>query len=272
MKHIRAIGAFALGAITATLPCLAVAQSIDDKWQFQAIIYGYLPDIGGNTSFPERSGASSINVSVDQILSSLNFTFMGTFEARKGRFGLFTDLIYLDVSGDKSNTRDASIGGHDLPASVTTNLDLKLQGTVWTLAGEYLAVSDPGFAMYVLGGARLLDLKETLSYNFSADVGPFVGPGRSGSSEAKVSYWDAVVGVKGRFLFGDNRQWFVPYYADVGTGQSDLTWQVFGGVGYTYSWGSVLAGWRYLDYKFKSDSKVESLNFNGPMIGVAFNW
>ena len=126
--------------------------------------------------------------------------------------------------------------------------------------------------MYVLGGARLLDLKEKFNYNFSAEVGPIVGPGRSGNTDASVSYWDAIVGVKGRFLFGDNRQWFVPYYADVGTGQSDLTWQVFGGLGYTYSWGSVLAGWRYLDYNFKSSAKIESVNLNGPMIGVAFNW
>ena len=30
-------------------------------------------------------------------------------------------------------------------------------------------------------------------------------------------------------------------------------------------------GWRYLDYGFKSGSAVESLNFNGPALGVAFS-
>ena len=124
----------------------------------------------------------------------------------------------------------------------------------------------------VLAGARLLDLKQTLTYNFSADVGPIVGPGRSGTSEANVSYWDGVVGTKGRFNFGNDRQWFVPFYADVGTGQSDLTWQVFGGLGYSFSWGQVLAGWRYLDYKFKSSSPKQDLDFNGPMLGVALSW
>jgi hypothetical protein len=34
----------------------------------------------------------------------------------------------------------------------------------------------------------------------------------------------------------------------------------------------VLAGWRYIDYNFKSDSRIESLDFNGPLIGIAFNW
>ena len=34
----------------------------------------------------------------------------------------------------------------------------------------------------------------------------------------------------------------------------------------------VMAAWRYLDYNFKSGNKIESLNFNGPAIGVAFRW
>lgn len=273
MKRFIAATGLALGLCAGALPAVADAQSMDDKWQFQAIIYGYLPDIGGKTSFPERNGTSSININVDQILSNLNFTFMGTFEARKGRWGMFTDLIYLDVSGDKSNARNFTIGGRDIPASLNANLDLNVKGTVWTIAGEYSVVSDPSTVFDVLAGARLLDMKQTLSYGFNADIGPYVGPARSGSSSVNLSYWDAIVGVKGRFAFGANREWFIPYYADVGTGQSDLTWQVFGGVGYTFSkWGSVLAGWRYLDYNFKSSSPVESVNFNGPMIGVAFTW
>ena len=269
MRFASTLGALALAALAA-VP--AHAQIQEDKWTFQAIVYAYLPDIGGSTSFPDRTGGSSVNVSSDQILSNLNFTFMGTLEARKGRWGLFTDFIYLDVSGDKNGTRDFSIGGRDIPASLSANLDLGIKGTLWTLAGEYLAVNDPSTTLYVLGGARLLDIKETLSYSLTADIGPFVGPGRSGQSEVNESYWDAVIGVKGRYAFGERREWFLPFYADVGTGQSDLTYMLFGGLGYQFSWGSVLGGWRYIDYNFKSSSKIESVNFNGPMIGVAFNW
>jgi hypothetical protein len=270
VKHASTLAALLLCAILTAAP--AGAQVPEDKWTFQAILYGYLPDIGGSTSFPERSGTSSIDVNANQILSNLNFTFMGTFEARKGRWGLFTDFIYIDVSGDNNGTRDFAIGGHGIPASLSSNLDLGIKGTLWTIAGEYLVLSDPSTTLYVLGGARLLDVKETLSYSLTADIGPFVGPGRSGSSEVKQSYWDAVVGVKGRYNFGDRRQWFIPFYADIGTGESDLTYQLFGGVGYQFSWGSVLAGWRYIDYDFKSSSPIQSLDFNGPMIGVAFNW
>ncbi len=95
---------------------------------------------------------------------------------------------------------------------------------------------------------------------------------RSGSKEIDESVWDGIVGVKGRYAFGENRKWFMPFYLDVGTGQSDLTWQGAAGLGYAFNWGEVLAMWRYLDYNFKSGKAVEDMNFNGPMLGVAFRW
>jgi hypothetical protein len=88
----------------------------------------------------------------------------------------------------------------------------------------------------------------------------------------KETNWDAIVGAKGRVAFGANREWFIPYYADIGTGDSDLTWQLSAGLGYSYSWGDVIATWRYLDYNFKSKSKVQDLTMNGPLLGVAFHW
>ena len=78
------------------------------------------------------------------------------------------------------------------------------------------------------------------------------------------------VGAKGRFSFGDRREWFVPYYVDVGTGQSKLTWQAFGGIGYSFGWGDVIAVWRYIDYRFDQDDA--SFKMNGPAIGVGFHW
>jgi hypothetical protein len=64
----------------------------------------------------------------------------------------------------------------------------------------------------------------------------------------------------------------VPYYLDVGTGQSKLTWQGILGVGYAFNWGSIVGAWRYLDYEFKSGSSIENISFNGPAIGLIFRW
>ncbi len=78
--------------------------------------------------------------------------------------------------------------------------------------------------------------------------------------------------MKGRLAFGSNREWFIPYYADIGTGDSDLTWQAVAGLGYAFHWGDIIAGWRYLDYQFKSSSKIDNMSLSGPMVGVAFHW
>jgi hypothetical protein len=260
---------FAAESFTAPAAAQAVAQTSPSDWQFSAILYLYLPQISGSTTFPT---GQAVNITIDpnKLISNLNFAFMGAFEARKGAWGGFTDLIYTNVGGSESATRDFSIGGVAIPGSVTANLHLDVKATVWTTAGFYRALDTPNISLDVLLGARGLFLNQNLSWQFSGDFGPFVGPGRGGSGESNLTNWDAIVGLKGRWSFGDRHAWFVPYYLDVGTGASHLTWQGMAGVGYGFSWGSVIAVWRYLDYQFKSNDA--SLAMNGPAIGVAFHW
>ena len=57
-------------------------------------------------------GGPSINVDASTLLDHLKMTFMGAFDAHNGRWGMFTDVLYLDVGGSKSKTRDFNIG-HD---------------------------------------------------------------------------------------------------------------------------------------------------------------
>ena len=179
---------------------VSTAQAVDD-WRFTAIIYGYLPDIGGSTSFPERAGGGSIDVDASKIIDNLKFTFMGTFEAQKGRYGFFTDLLYLDVGGSKSNTRDASVGGRALPVGVTSNLDLDLKATVWTLAGSYRAVADPATTVDA-GWRPFTRCQGALELPVQRRRGPDRRPRRSGNSDVNASYWDGVIGAKGRLRSG----------------------------------------------------------------------
>ncbi len=99
---------------------------VSDPWQYSALLYVWLPDIGGKTTFPAGTG-SSISVDASQIIDSLKFTFMGTFEARKGRWGIFTDVVYLDVGASKSQTRDLIVDGHPLPVGITADATTRSQ-------------------------------------------------------------------------------------------------------------------------------------------------
>ena len=270
-------GVVAIAVAAALVPAAASAQatSTDEtgNWKFAAILYMYLPTIGGSLTVPFNSGGASMNVDAQTLLDNLDFAFMGTFDAHNGRFGVFTDLLYMDVSGDKSGTRVFSIGNRvPIPGDVTADLGLKLKGTVWTVAGEYRIANDSAWTVDALAGARLFDMKPTIDYSFTGNIGPLPVPGRSGSMSATMNNWDGIVGLKGQYRFGDRGEWSLPFYVDVGTGESDLTWQIAGGVGYAFSWGDVLAMWRYLDYNFKSGSPIQDINFNGPMLGARFRW
>lgn len=253
-------------------PLAAQAQAAPtDRWVWEADIYGWFPAIGGQTSFPAGSG-TSLDVSAKQVIDALKFTFMGSLGVKKGEWGAFTDLVYADFGASKSGVRDFEIGHRSLPVGVDADLNLDVKSWFWTLAGTYTLAAKPEGTADLLFGARLIDLDQTLGWTLNGDISTLPVPGRSGSASLGLSNWDAIVGVKGRVYLGAERKWFVPYYLDVGAGQSKFTWQGIAGVGYQFDWGALVASWRYLDYDFKSSSKIESMKFNGAAIGVSFKF
>ena len=260
---------WSVGAV-GLVPSRLCAQEISDDWQFGVAIYGWLPDIGGHTSLPV--GSNSIDVDISTILDHLKMTGMGTFEIQKGHWGAITDVVYLDVGESGSQTRHLEIGGNPLPAGVTANANFDLKTVIWTLAGSYRVVASEASTFDLLIGARLASLKQELDWEFTGNFGPIVPPPRTGSREESVDLWDGIVGAKGEFRLGAEHKWVVPYYVDVGTGDSDVSWQAELGVGYRFGWGDLAVAWRYLDYDLKSSRAIEDMNFSGPAIGAKFRW
>lgn len=261
-----------LALAAAVAPGVALAQPTQDEWRVGATIYGYLPSIGGSTRFPVQSGGGSIDVPVDRIIDSIKFVFMGSLDVHNGRWGGFTDLMYLNLGGDKSQSRDFTIGGGQIPADTTANFGMDLSGVIWTLAGEYRVVAEPGLTLDLLAGTRLADLKAELRWDITGNIGTLPPAARSGNGEAEIAEWDFLVGLKGRYQFEQAREWSLPFYLDVGTGDSDLTWQIAGGVSYAFGWGELSAMYRYLDYRMKSDRPIQDLNLSGVQIGATFRW
>ncbi len=258
-------------ALSAGICCPLQAQAqADGPWRFSASLYGYLPSLDGSASVPVDSAGNTINVGAEQILDNLKFTFMGAFDAHNGRWGVFTDLIYLDLGDSEQQTREFSIGNVGLPAGTASDIAWDLRGLAWTSAGQYRLVSDPSITLDAIGGVRLFQLKQSFRWNITGNLGPITPAGRSGEASAKLSNWDTIAGVKGRYALGAN--WSFPFYADIGTGESDLTWQLAGGVSYRFSWGELTAMMRHLAYEMKSGKAINDISFNGPMIGATFRW
>jgi hypothetical protein len=181
---------------------------------------------------------------------------------------VWTDLVYADLGGSHEGSRNFTVGGR--PVAATADLSLDVKSTVWTLSGLYNLSSTAENTTDLLFGVRMLNMKQTLDWSLSNSVPEL--PNRSGEASVDGTNWDGIVGVKGRYYLGADRKWFLPYYVDVGTGQSKLTWQVNAGVGYRFDWGSLFATWRYLDYEFKSGNALQSMSMNGGLVGVAFQF
>lgn len=258
------------GAILAVTPLQAQESSATD-WQSAATIYGWFPDIGGRTELPLGAGGD-IDVDIGTILDHLKMTAQGSFELRKGRWGAFTDIVYLDVGESNSNTRNIEFNGVPIPASVTAATDFDLKSTFWTLAASYGIASSDSAIFDVLFGARLAHMKQELNWTFTGNFGQTVPPPTTGIRGTSVDQWDAIAGGKGRVMFGADHRWAMPYYFDIGTGDSDVTWQAVLGLSYSFGWGDLGVAWRYLDYDLDSNGPIVDMNFSGPAAGATFRW
>jgi len=281
MKRNAAIAA-TLAPLLLLAPLHAMAQVAAEKWTFSLMPYLWLPSVDGTLRYgPPAAGGASPNVSVDAdtLLGALDMALMLSGEARKGRWLVATDVIYLDLSSDTSAVRSIDFNTGSGPVNISnTALDAgtqtNLKGTVWTLVGGYAAVQDPRATLDVIGGFRYFGLKATSNWQLSAMV---TGPGgaqtfaRTGSVTKSDDLWDAIVGVKGRVKLGDGN-WFMPYYLDAGAGDSTLTWQGVLGVGHAFKWGEVLLAYRYLSYEQGGNKLIEDLSFGGFGLGVNFRF
>jgi hypothetical protein len=257
------------------VPSAAVAQAKDPAWQWRATIYGWLPSISGSTNLPASGGGGDVNVDVGNILDALDFVFMGQLEARRGRWGAFSDLVYLDLSDTASGVRSLSISGPGgaitIPVDVSLEGGLALSGNSWMLAGTFTSIERQGFELLTLGGVRSLRIDSTLNWTASGNIGSLPLIARSGSASAEPRYWDAIVGVRGRAILGAGG-WYLPFYVDIGTGDSNRTWQSAVGIGYRSSWGEITVVHRRLQYDLESDSPLRELGFSGIALGLSWRW
>ena len=268
-KHLLVLAASLL------LPALASAQDVvmttnPDKWQFSVLVYGWVPTIKGSVNFPLANTGGSFTVDPNAIFNNLNMAFMGSFGVMYNRWGFSTDVLYMDLGHTKSGYKDFTLPNQE-PGNLSAFVNLSLKAWIVTSAFQYKVVEQPDFAMNVMAGARYLSVQPSLSWYFNADLVNNPGITRGGERSLSEHNVDGIVGLKGQWTFGNNHAWALPFYADVGGGDSKLTWQLAGGVAYHFGSWEVGALYRKLNYHFNS-SRLPDLSIAGPMIGGLYRW
>jgi hypothetical protein len=251
------IGKFALLTISLNLSVVTsqmvvAAEPSADDWQQSLVLYLWLPTLDGQLKYPLDEGTSA-SLDASEILDALDMTFMGAYEARKDKWSFIGDVIYLNLGDDKN--RD-TLG--------YSNVDLKLKGWQIGLYGGYNLLQNDKSSLDLTAGIRYLGIETEAK--LSSDQLPL--PDLNLSRDADL--WDGVIGLRGRFNINDN--WYVPYYGDIGAGDSNMTWQVMGGIGYQADWGDTLLIYRYLEWDQDDDELLQDLSFGGPALAVKFNF
>lgn len=244
--------ATALLLVVSVTPVWAEENSAEaDVWKYRVDAYLWGASVGG-----ESASGGDIDVKFKDLVEDMDLGLMTSLAAEKSKWIFEADVIYLDIEEK---------GDFELDPVLEVD-DIELTGWILNPFVGYKVLEGEHGYLAVLGGARYL----YLDLDLELATRPPEPPAKETFSE-DGEYWDGIVGVIGRVTL--NERWALPYYLDIGTGDTDMTWQVFGGVSYAFEKFELIAGYRYLEWDFKSGNKAfNELTLSGPMVGARFRF
>lgn len=273
-KKTAAVLATAVVGVAA--PLSAVAEEAAEGWKFSLMPYVWLPTIKTDLNFGPVAAShleSEISLAPNEWLRDLKMAALVAGEARYGNWLVGTDFIYMRLGDTASTIKAKNFGPGPVQTLLKTDADSSLKTVIWSMVGGYSVVRDPAATVDLIAGFRYLWLEGSADWNLIAAVTGPNGNGillpRSGSVSKSQSVTTGIVGAKGRVKLGESN-WFVPFYADVGGGNSVTTWQAAAGIGYAYPWGDVRLDYRYMSFDQNGDKLIKELNMGGVALGVNF--
>ncbi len=238
------------GAVVAALVTGPAAAQDTGGWTFQTSLYGWVPSLSTTIGTPFGDFETEANGS--SALDDLDMAFMGTLEARKGKWGFIGDLLYVDLSSETDSPFDRRFRSGTLDTKTTAFSGY----AVYRTYESDRAIIDAG------AGFRAFDV--------SLDLGLQSADSRPSYSASDSATW-AVPLVAVRMILPLSESWFATAFVDGGMTSSDTsTWQAFGSVGYRFDerWSSQI-GWRYMNIQKEIGSLDTTLDLSGLLIGVS---
>lgn len=242
----------------------ALAQEVSpipkasNEWRFEVTPYLWLTGIKGTMNF-DNGLAKSADFTSSDVLSNLKSGGMIAAEVHKGNWGIMGDLISATLQNSGSIP---VLGG-----AATVADKITVQQTVLTGAATYTLANTKDTYVDALLGVRSINVTATL-------FGNLVGTSEKESISKTTSTIDPIIGAKGRYRIADS-SWYIPAYADIGSGggTTNLTWQVMAGVG--KSFGSLVDAsltYRALYYDMKAGGVLQKTTMQGPQVAITFKF
>ena len=245
-------------AVNSSLPgAREQAESSGDRRLTVAIspFYGWVTGVRGTVTalgVPAKINKSpwSIISDLDEYFSILDGIYMGMGEIKYGRFGLFYDIYYFDISfGDAIDAGFFSV-----------DFEVAFDHTMATVAATYELARGPRGHVDALAGLRLSDVDLNVGITINEDIGVNLLDG--------AAWVDPLIGANGRYNFSDN------VFAS--------GWLMIGGFGVSSriiadamvtmnyqssSWLGIYGGYRVAHTDFHNGKFGWDVTFHGPVIG-----
>jgi opacity protein-like surface antigen len=231
----------------------AQAQDVTaPTWEFNATPYLWIAGMSGKVT-DGQGRAASFNQSFADVLSHLNAAVMVLGNARYERWVGLVDFDYVNLSS-KTNALAPYLGQTGVRAATYLG----------TVAGGYRFINSAAGSFDGLAGVRIVSLDTTA--NFSGGLLP------AATLRSSDTWVTPVFALRGKAPLGNG--FYVSGYGDAGAGNADdLTWQVYGGVGYNITpqfTGN--AGYRYLAIQHRKEGLTQNINEQGPLLGIAYRF
>jgi hypothetical protein len=252
-----------------------------DKWEFELIPYLWMAAMKGDVTL--KGIAASVDMSFSDIWSDLKFGAMLKLEAKKGRWGIFLDTVYMDLDDSVTGKRTFTGPLGQRTAEILADANISMEQWVLELGGFYQLAEIP--VGQEKGGVLSLDLLAGGRYWYlstDVDVGLVLDANRNTiarniSQKGSKEWIDPFIGLRTRIQLTKNLM--LVLRGDIGgfSVGSQFTWNASGYFGYSVSeMVSLWAGYRALgvDYRDGSGSrKFEyDMTFQGPVLGVGFRF
>ena len=234
----------------------------DAGWTFNIAPYFWGASLRGDVGVGGRQPVNA-DVPFRDLFDNLRFGGMIVAEAHNGTWGVFADLIYLNIEVDKSLTRTIAV--------VPVNLSGTLETTsvTATLLGEYRVLAEPTATLDFMAGARLWSVDNELDLALSAG-----GPPLAAFSGSDAQTWvDPMLGVKGRIDLSPS--WYLTGWGMIGGFglASDFSWDVLGAIGFQWTQSlSIVGGYRAVGVDYSSDGFTFDVIEHGPIIGAVIRF
>jgi hypothetical protein len=224
----------------------------DNAWHSDLMIYLWMPGLHGTAGTPDHQ--LSVHASPADLLSNFRFGLMGTIEARKNRWVLPLDMMWVRLGDDKAFGADG--------VTITT-ADVKFTEFILTPKVGYRIVDKEKVTVDALTGFRYWHLGQSFDFN----------PSITGRSLNGSQNWvDPLVGARIQAHLSPKVEMTIA--GDVGGwgAGSQLDYQMVAALGYRFKPKWVLeGGWRYLSVDYRTSTSIFDTIQSGVFLGVTVN-